>query len=180
MTPFFKLLRKHGNFEWTKEENDTFEELKKYLTSALILVSPRSGETLLIYVVATPQAVSGVLVIERKNFQWPIYYVSEVLHGPKERYSQVQKLLYSLLMASRKLMHYFRTHIVVVLTGCPLGQVLRNRESSGRISKWAVELGAFDLHFISRTAIKSQAIAKFLAEWTNPEPTQGPEYEHHD
>ena len=178
--PFFKLLRKHGSFEWTKEANDAFEELKKYLTSTPVLVSPRSGETLLIYVAATPQTVSGVLVVERNNIQRPVYYVSEVLHGPKERYPQVQKLLYGLLMSSRKLRHYFQAHKVVVPTGYPLGQVLGNRESSGRIAKWAVELGAFDLHFISRTAIKSQAIAEFIAEWTNPEPTQGPEYEHHD
>ena len=83
-------------------------------------------------------------------------------------------------MASRKLRHYFQAHRVVVPTGYPLGQVLGNRESSGRIAKWAVELGAFDLHFISQTKITFQALAEFIAEWTNPEPTQGPEYEHHD
>lgn len=147
--PFFKLLRKHESFEWTKEANDAFEELKKYLTSTLVLESPRPDETLLIYVAATPQTVSGVLVVEQANIQRPVYYVSEVLHGPKERYRQVQKLLYDLLMFSRKLRHYFQAHKVVVPTGYPFGQVHGNRESSGRIAKWAVELGAFDLHFIS-------------------------------
>lgn len=156
------------------------KNLKSILRVPPVLVSPRPGETLLIYAVATPQKVSGVLVVERDNIQRLVYYVSKVLHGPKERYPQVQKLLYGLLMASRKLRQYFQAHKVVIPTGYPLGQVLGNRESSGQIAKWVVDLGAFDLHFISRTAIKPQAIAEFIAEWTNPEPTQGPEYEHHD
>ena len=83
------------------------------------------------YVAAKPQAGSAVLVVERDNIQRPVYYVSGVLHGPKERYPQVQKLLYGLLMASRKLRHYFQAHKLVVPTGYPLGQVLGNRESSG-------------------------------------------------
>lgn len=103
--------------------------------SPSILVSPRSGETLLIYVAAIPQTVSGVLVVERDNTQRPVFYVSEVLRGPKERYPQVQKLLYGLLMSSRKLRHYFQAHKVVIPTGYPLGQVLGNRKSSGRIAK---------------------------------------------
>ena len=94
--PFFKLLRKHRNFEWTKDANDVIKELKMHLTNALILVSPRSREKLLIYLATTPQAVSAVLVVERDNIQQPVYYVSKVLYGPKKRYPEIQKLLYGL------------------------------------------------------------------------------------
>ena len=65
--PFFKLLRKHEGFEWSNEANTAFEDVKRYLTSAPILVSQRSKETLLIYLAATPQALSAVLVVEREN-----------------------------------------------------------------------------------------------------------------
>ena len=48
-----------------------------------------------------------MLVAEHEKCQQLIYYISEVLHGPKEYYSEVHKLLCTLFMASRKLQHYF-------------------------------------------------------------------------
>nr|CCI55289.1 PH01B001G05.12 [Phyllostachys edulis] len=144
--PFFKLLRKHEGFEWSKEANAVLEDVNRYLTSAPTLVSPRQEETLLIYLVATPQAVSVVLVVERENVQRPVYYA----------------------------------HKIVVPSEFPLGAILQNRETAGRMAKWSVELGEFDLRFVSRTAIKSQILADFVAEWTNPEPVQDPQYDSHD
>nr|CAH67479.1 H0805A05.9 [Oryza sativa] len=69
-----------------------------------------------------------------------------------------------------------KAHRVTVVTSYPLGQILHNREGTGRVVKWAIELSEFDLHFEPRHAIKSQALADFLAEWTPaPEPVSVPE-----
>jgi len=46
----------------------------------------------------------------------------------------------------------------------PLGDVLRNRDATGHIFKWSVELGAQNIEFVSRKAIKSQVLADFIAE----------------
>jgi hypothetical protein len=46
-----------------------------------------------------------------------------------------------------------------------LGDILRNKEASGRIGKWAAELSQFDITYIPRTSIKSQALADFMADW---------------
>ncbi|MEI4889778.1 RNase H-like domain-containing protein, partial [Klebsiella pneumoniae] len=77
---------KYEGFEWSEEANAAFEDVKRYLKSAPVLISPKPEETLLIYLAATPQEVSAILVVECENVQRPVYYVSEVLHGPKERY----------------------------------------------------------------------------------------------
>ena len=69
-------------------------------------------------------------------------------------------------MATKKLQHYFTKHEVLVITSFPLGEVVRNRDAVGRISKWAVELMGYDNKFVPRTAIKSQALSDFIAEWT--------------
>jgi dsDNA-binding SOS-regulon protein len=63
--PFFKLLRKSGPFIWTNEADEAFQELKRYLTSPPVLVAAEPGEPLLLYIAATLEAVSMVLVTER-------------------------------------------------------------------------------------------------------------------
>ena len=52
------------------------------------------------------------------------------------------------------------------VTTYPLGPILQNREGTGRIVKWAVELAEFDPHFVNLQAIKSQALSDIVAEWT--------------
>jgi hypothetical protein len=66
-----------------------------------------------------------------------------------------------------------------VVTDYPLGDILRNQDATGRISKWAVELGALNIDFKPCTAIKSQALVDFMAEWWEnllPTPTERPEH----
>jgi ribonuclease HI len=91
----------------------------------------------------------------------------------------MQKLLYAVLITSRKLQHYFQEYAIIVVTDYPLGDILRNQDATGRISKWAVELGALNIDFKSRTTIKSQALVDFTAEWREtqlPTPTERPEH----
>jgi hypothetical protein len=185
--PFFKLLRKSGPFIWTKDVEEAFQELKRYLTSPPVMVAPEPDEPRLLYIAATSEAMSMVLVAKRPNphdlhelesssadgsgsqdprpaeepgavmvagsqspeaapgppdqaitgsrapelppgvkgrelpgpapmemdapdpsgrvrtVQRPVYYISEVLHEAKTRYLEVHKLLYAVLIASRKL-----------------------------------------------------------------------------
>jgi ribonuclease HI len=83
------------------------------------------------------------------------------------------------LITSRKLRHYFQEYSISVATDYPLGDTLRNQDATGRISKWAVELGALNIDFKPRTAIKSQALVDLMAEWREnqlPTPTERPEH----
>ena len=68
-------------------------------------------------------------------------------------------------MATLKLLHYFTDHEVLVVTSYPLGDIIHNHNTVGRISKWALALMGHDIRYIPHTAIKSQALADFVAEW---------------
>jgi hypothetical protein len=63
--PFFKLLKKSDKFQWIDEANLALEELKNFLTSPPVMVPPAPKETLLLYISASTQVVSMVLVAER-------------------------------------------------------------------------------------------------------------------
>ena len=67
----------------------------------------------------------------------------------------MQKLLYIMLMATQKLLHYFTDHEVLVITSYPLGNIVRNRDATGWISKWALKLMGHNIRYILRTTIKS-------------------------
>jgi hypothetical protein len=125
--------------------------------------------------------VSTTLVVERAEeghvypIQHPIYFISEVLGPSKIRYPQVQKILYVVLLTSRKLRHYFDDHKVKVDMGFLIGNILHKKEVVGRTAKWACKLGAHDIEFRPRTAIKSQALVDFISEWTEHQVPENPD-----
>jgi hypothetical protein len=100
--------------------------------------------------------------------QFLVYFVLEVLTGSKRSYSKMEKICYVVIMSARKLRHYFEAHTIKVLTNQPLNDIFGNRGSSGRISKWAMELSEHVVDFKKSSAIKPQVLADFVAEWTEP------------
>jgi hypothetical protein len=95
-----------------------------------------------------------------------VYFVSEVLSLSKKNYTELEKVLYAVLIASRKLQHYFQAYHIIVPSSQPLKDIMRNREATGRIGKWAAELNEFTIDYIHRSSIQSQALADFIADWT--------------
>ena len=61
-----------------------------------------------------------------------MYFVSTVLRDACERYPVQQKLLYALLIASRKLRHYFQRHPIKVVSAFPLEKILQIGRASCR------------------------------------------------
>jgi hypothetical protein len=88
---------------------EALENLKHHLQSPPTLTAPLPGEELLLYITATTHVVSTVIVVEHPEeghtygVQRPVYFISEVLSKSKVRYPSIQKLLYGILITSRKL-----------------------------------------------------------------------------
>lgn len=169
--PFFKLLKNSDKIEWDDEARKSLEELKTLMSTPPVLTAPADQETLL-YISATTHVVGTVLVVEYEEpdpahmVQRPVYYISEVLSDSKIRYTQVQKLLYTILINSHKLHHYFQAHKIPVVSSYPIDEILHNRDVHGRVVKWSMELNEFDINFCPRHVIKSQILVDFIVEWT--------------
>lgn len=86
---------------------------------------------MLLYLAASPVAVNAALVQETEVGHKPVNFVSEALQGAKTRYMEMEKLAYALVMASRKLKHYFQAQKIAVPSEYPIGEVLRGKEITG-------------------------------------------------
>jgi hypothetical protein len=82
--------------------------------------------------------------------------------------TELEEILCAVIMASRKLRHYFKAFKVRVTSNRGLGELFRNPEASVRITKWAAELSGYHITFEPRTSIKSQVLADFIVDWTGP------------
>src|SRR3954468_22930087 len=163
--PLYRLMRKNPTFQWDKEADEALRDLKKVL-----LAAPADKEPMLVYVAASERVVSAVMVVERpeegkeRPVQRPVYYISEVLTESRQRYPQYQKLVYAVFRAQRRLPHYFQEHTITVVSSAPLQDIIHNREATGRVAKWAVEIGVHNIKYEPRKAIKLQALVDFIAD----------------
>ncbi|GJU54526.1 reverse transcriptase domain-containing protein [Tanacetum coccineum] len=90
------------------------------------------------------EAVSAVLLTDRNGRQCPVQYVSRTLNEAERNYSPLEKLALSLVNMTRR---------------------LRSRtEASGKLAKYAVEIGTYKISFIPRNAVKGQVLADFLSD----------------
>jgi ribonuclease HI len=166
------MLRDARDFAWGPEQATTFASLKQHLLELATLTSPDPSLPLLLYIAASPHAVSAALVQEqdRESTTWqcPVYYISEVLPTSKCNMTELEKVAYVVVMELRKLRHYFEAFKVQVTSDRGLGKLFRNPEASVHIAKWAAELSEYHITFEPRTAIKSQVLADFIVDWTGP------------
>jgi hypothetical protein len=150
------------------------------LSTPLVLVAPKEKEPLLLYIAATHQVVSTILVVKRSEegkahgVQRSVYFLSEVLSPTKQTYPHYQKLAYSVFTIARKLRQYFAVHPTIVVNEAPLSNILNNPAATGRVSLWGIELSPLDITYEKRKAIKSQVLPDFTAEWLELQNTGPP------
>ena len=156
---------KWKRFEWTEECAIAFQQLKEYLSRPPIMSSPEVDEVLFAYLAVASHAVSFVLIREGSGIQRPVYCVSKSLYEAKVRYLSLEKAILAVVHAIRKLPHYFQVHTVVVLTQLLFKSILRSADYTGRIAKWGMILGAFDIKYMLRTSMKGQVLADLVAEF---------------
>ncbi|GJU50316.1 reverse transcriptase domain-containing protein [Tanacetum coccineum] len=165
--PFFKTLKKctkKSDFLWTEKAESAFRRMNELIVKLPMLTAPEEKEELVIYLAASKEAVSAVLMPKREAKQIPIYFVSRSLRGPEVNYTSMEKLVLTLVHASKRLRRYFQAHPIVVITDQPIKNILSNPEVAGRMQKWSIQLGEFGIHYRPRISVKGQVLADFIME----------------
>ncbi|GKA80064.1 reverse transcriptase domain-containing protein [Tanacetum coccineum] len=165
--PLFKTLKKcikKSDFHWTPEAEQAFKQLKQHLSELPMLVAPKPMEELIVYMSASHEAISEVLMTERNTVQTPVYFVSRALQGPELNYTLMEKLVLALVFAAKRLRRYFQAHATAVITDQPIKQIISRPDVAGRLQKWSVMLGEHNITYRPRTSVKGQILADFLIE----------------
>ena len=97
--------------------------------------SPVVDEVLFAYIAVALYAISFVLIRVDNGIQRLVYYVSKSLKEAEVRYLPLEKAILAVVHATKKLLHYFQAHTVVVLTQLSLKSVLRSADYTRRIAK---------------------------------------------
>ena len=90
-------------------------------------------EDLFLYLAVSQTAVNSALIPEELRVQRPIYYTSQALQGAEARYPRIEKMVFSLIVAPRKLRPYFQAHTIFVMTDQPIRKAISRPGTTGRM-----------------------------------------------
>ncbi|GJR15993.1 reverse transcriptase domain-containing protein [Tanacetum coccineum] len=149
--PLMKTLKSctsEKTFQWITEAEEAFKRMKEFIEVLPTVTAPIKGEALVMYLAASEESISAVLLAERGKKQIHVYFVSRNLQGAEIEYPKLEKLILALIYVARR---------------------LRRLAKSGRIAKWAIELGEHEIEFKGQNSVKGLILADFLAETTSTE-----------
>ncbi|GJS33209.1 reverse transcriptase domain-containing protein [Tanacetum coccineum] len=89
--------------QWIADAEEAFQKMKKFMEILPTLTALIKGEVLVIYLTASAESISAVLLIRRKEREVLIYFISRVLQGAELNYPALEKLILALVHAARRL-----------------------------------------------------------------------------
>ncbi|GKA78973.1 reverse transcriptase domain-containing protein [Tanacetum coccineum] len=93
---------KKSDFHWTSEAEQAFKQPKQHLSELPLLVAPKPKDELIVYISASHEAISTVLMTERGTVQTPVYFISRTLQGPELNYTPIEKLILALVSTAKR------------------------------------------------------------------------------
>ena len=130
-----------------------------------MLIPPREGKQLKLYISATQESIGSLLAQDNEDgHEQVIFYLSRILNPNECRYSTVEKFCLALYFSTLKLRHYMLAYVVFIAQTDVIKYMLSKPILSGKMCKWSLALVEFDLLCVPQKAIKGQELADFLAD----------------
>ena len=126
-------------------------------------------ESIYLYLAVSETEVNAALIKEEGRKQLPVYYVNQAFQWAEFMYPRIEKIVFTLIVASRKPRQYFQANPILIMTDQPIKKSMTQPEAAGRMIQWVIELSQFDIEYHPKTAIKAQALVDFIVEFTSPD-----------
>jgi hypothetical protein len=147
------------------EQQEDFDPVKNYLSSAPIFKAPKIGIPLKLYIVVEDRVIGVVLTQEGEGKEHVMTYLSWRLVDAAIRYTFVEKLCLCLFYACTKLRCYLLSNSCIISCQTDvIKYMLQNPIMSGRIGKCAYAIIEYDLAYESLKSMKGQVVADFIVE----------------
>lgn len=163
--PMTNLLstKKFKKFEWTKEADDAFKQLKTALVSAPVLCTPDYDKPFTIQTDASDTGVGAVLTQGDGENERVVAYFSAKLTAAQQKYSTTERECLGVLEGIRKFRSYIEGSKFRVITDHASLVWLRNlKDPTSRLARWAIKLQEFDFDLVHRKG-KLNVIADALS-----------------
>nr|XP_028954517.1 uncharacterized protein LOC108175276 [Malus domestica] len=153
-----------------KHQEAAFTQIKVSLTNPPVLVPPRRGKPLKLYISAAEESIGCLLAQDNDaGREQAIFYLNRNLSQPEINYPAVKKLCLAVFFAASKLRHYMLPSVTQVIAQTDVIRYMVTRPIvKGRIRKWTMALSEFSLQYVAQKGVKGQALADFLAQHPSP------------
>ncbi|XP_069149116.1 uncharacterized protein [Solanum lycopersicum] len=141
--PIFRLLKKDAPTKWTEECQTAFDAIKIYLSNPPVLVPPREGSPLLLYLSVSDNAFGCVLGQhdETGKKERAIYYISKKFTPYESRYTLLERTCCALTWLAQKLRHYLSSYTTYLISRMdPLKYIFQKAMPTGKLAKWQMLL----------------------------------------
>ncbi|KAK1694107.1 hypothetical protein QYE76_010804 [Lolium multiflorum] len=168
--PFMGLVKTKSDdeFHWGAEQQQAFDDIKRYLTTPPVLVPPQQDRPFYIYLSVADTSIASVVVQLYDGVERVVFYLSRRMLDAETRYPEVEKLCLCLFFTCTKLHHILLTaEIFVICKSDVVKHMLSAPVLKGRLGKWMLALSEFDLRYQPAKAVKGQALADLIAERIN-------------
>jgi hypothetical protein len=160
------LFKQDHSFSWTDDVKNAFEGIKKAISSAPVLVKPDFEKEFTIYINATEEAISAVLMQnDDQGNEKPVAYMSQSLSDDEFKYSFIEKHAFSLVKAVEKFHHFILgKHTLVKVLLPAVKFFLSQTYLSGKLAHWLAKIQEHDLNIMTSTTIKGCDLALHLTQ----------------
>ncbi|MCO5587812.1 hypothetical protein L7F22_041764 [Adiantum nelumboides] len=138
-------------FSWEQEHLECFNEVKEVLGSLPTIMPPDPQGTYYLCPSVGLDAFGAVLMQKdpKTAYMRPIYFTSKVMTQGQKGYTDIEQLVFSLIVAIRKFMSYLLPKPFIILTlEHNLPYAIQHMSISSKISKWVLELQEYEYTFI--------------------------------
>lgn len=150
--PLTRLLQKSSIFQWTSEQQHSFDSLKTKLTSQPVLSYPDWNRPFVLTTDASNEAIGAILSQGTIGKDKPLAFASRTLNKAETRYSTTEKELLAIVWATKHFRQYlYGRKFTIVTDHKPLIWLMNVKDPNSRLMRWRLKLEEFDYEVIYKS-----------------------------